>query len=207
MPSPFKTAGSPLPTTPNTAKLRDSPSSSNQSPRDRIDSILDAARTRKITMDSANNSGTTSPRNASKRNNVDVAGETESSADEETSIFGRNGRQQDMNYQSTQQTVPNSSREEPNTGSIRRSGRVPTQEEEQHGETDEDEHESWWASMISKYGSIELENKGSVARDHLALGVSSLTLGNSTIQCPLCSNSANHLLLQNVHFWPGFEPP
>lgn len=80
-----------------------------------------------------------------------------------------------MNYQSTATSESNGARPrrngstpQSNTGRRRETATGPDANGDDHDQ--DKEAMAWWKAQLAKFGSIELENKGSVARDHLALG-------------------------------------
>ena len=88
----------------------------------------------------------------------------ESSADEITPIVGRE-RGVSKNYETT------GSRGGSQVGTARSRKSSKTSLAEQQGQARQEERTGWWKDLVDKYGSVELDNKGSVARDHLALGI------------------------------------
>ncbi|PPJ53483.1 hypothetical protein CBER1_00324 [Cercospora berteroae] len=63
--------------------------------------------------------------------------------------------------------------------------------------------ESWWKTLVDKYGSVELENKGSVARDHLALERTFLAWLRTSLSFASIGIAVTQLFRLNTAIQPG----
>ncbi|KAI4171755.1 MAG: hypothetical protein LQ343_004006 [Gyalolechia ehrenbergii] len=101
----------------------------------------------------------------------DGAQETVGPSDEITPIVSNERSGGRRNYATTSEDTEPVNTGHPPEGSSEPRPLAKKKSGQTAAEGEQKEDGGWWKDVVDKYGSVELDNKGSVARDHLALGM------------------------------------